>query len=65
MADTAILLEIITYIFQRTPPTVDCDEPLTTLFRFDVLQISRDNKDDSVVLISSDYLETIFLIFPI
>ena len=29
MADTAVLLEIITYIFQRTPPTADCDEPLT------------------------------------
>ena len=28
MADTAVLLEIITYIFQRTPPTADCDEPL-------------------------------------
>ena len=28
MADTAILLEFITYIFQRTPPTADCDEPL-------------------------------------
>ena len=29
MADTAVLLEIITYIFQRTPPTADCDEPLS------------------------------------
>ena len=28
MAGPAILLEIITYIFQRTPPTADCDEPL-------------------------------------
>ena len=28
MADTAVLLEIITYIFQSTPPTADCDEPL-------------------------------------
>ena len=28
MADTAVLLEIINYIFQRTPPTADCDEPL-------------------------------------
>ena len=32
MADTAVLLEIITYIFQRTPPTADCDEPLTITF---------------------------------
>ena len=31
MADTAVLLEIITYIFQRTPPTADCDEPLITV----------------------------------
>ena len=28
MADPAILLEIITHIFQRTPLTADCDEPL-------------------------------------
>ena len=28
MADTAVLLEILTYIFQRTPPTADFDEPL-------------------------------------
>ena len=28
MADPAIFLEIITYIFQRTPPTADCNEPL-------------------------------------
>ena len=28
MAGPAILLEIIAYIFQRTPPTADCDEPL-------------------------------------
>ena len=28
MTDTVILLEIITYIFQRSPPTADCDEPL-------------------------------------
>ena len=34
MADTAVLLEIITYIFQRTPPTADCDEPLS--YRFSV-----------------------------
>ena len=31
MADTAVLLEIITYIFQRTPPTADCDEPLSSV----------------------------------
>ena len=31
MADPAILLEIITHIFQRTPPTADCDEPLNIL----------------------------------
>ena len=29
MAGPAILLEIITYIFQCTPPTCECDEPLT------------------------------------
>ena len=28
MAGPAILLEIITYIFQCTPPTCECDEPL-------------------------------------
>ena len=27
MAGPAILLEIITYIFQCTPPTCDCDKP--------------------------------------
>ena len=32
MADTAILLEIITYIFQRTPLTADCGEPLKAIF---------------------------------
>ena len=39
MADTAVPLEIITYIFQRTPPTADCDEPLmlkiTTAYNFE------------------------------
>ena len=31
MAGPAILLEIITYIFQCTPPTCECDEPLTSI----------------------------------
>ena len=34
MADPAIFLEIITNIFQRTPPTADSDEPLIRPARF-------------------------------
>ena len=39
MADTAVLLEIITYIFQRTPPTADCDEPLKAVQRINKLPL--------------------------
>ena len=42
MADTAVLLEIITYIFQRTPPTADCDEPLMISHKYFVKQMENE-----------------------
>ena len=41
MADPAILLEIITYSFRRTPPTADCDEPLSSTSSFSMKLVSN------------------------
>ena len=60
MAGTAILLETITYIFQCTPPTCECDEPLSStvsllylLLQDYILLISHDS-DGNTVLSSAD-----------
>ena len=52
MAGPAIFLEIITYIFQCTPPTCECDEPLKPVqddFQHDFARMTN-GADGSVFL---------------